>query len=121
MIINGTLTRGENPEVIIASYAIAMSLFGITERLGVLLRNACSALVRDKVSFKVMTIVGAYVLTALMVVSGTIAYTPIGNWVFTTLFGANKNMIAQIVDVYQILIIVTFFQQFAVYFRELLL
>ncbi|UAL50569.1 MULTISPECIES: multi antimicrobial extrusion protein MatE [Metabacillus] len=121
MIINGTLTRGENPEVIIASYAIAMSLFGITERLGVLLRNACSALVRDKVSFKVMTIVGAYVLTALMVVSGTIAYTPIGNWVFTTLFGANENMIAQIVDVYQILIIVTFFSAIRCLFQGVII
>jgi O-antigen/teichoic acid export membrane protein len=121
MIINGTLTRGENAEVIIASYVIAMSLFGITERLGVLLRNACSALVRDKVSFKLMTIVGAYVLTFLMLVAATIAYTPIGKWIFSKFFGADSKMINQIVDVYQVLIIVTFFSAIRCLFQGVII
>ncbi|MGM7722399.1 multi antimicrobial extrusion protein MatE [Metabacillus sp. Hm71] len=121
MIINGTLTRGENAEVVIASYVIAMSLFGITERLGVLLRNACSALVRDRVSFKVMSAVAAYVVAALMIVAGTIAYTPAGKWIFSTFFGADSNMIVQIVDVYQILIIVTFFSAIRCLFQGVII
>lgn len=121
MIINGTLTRGENAEIIIASYVIAMSLFGITERLGVLLRNACSALVRDKVSFKAMSTVGAYVLTVLMIISAAIAYTPIGRWIFSNLFGADLTMIDQIVEVYQILIIVTFFSAIRCLFQGVII
>ncbi|WP_261179563.1 hypothetical protein [Anaerobacillus sp. CMMVII] len=109
IIINGTLTRGDNPEVIIASYVIAISLFSITERLGVLLRHTCSALVRDRVSFKAMAMVGCYVIVALMAVSTIIAYTPIGIWIFTVLYGVKENVIDQIVDVYQILIIVILF------------
>ncbi len=121
MIINGTLTRGEDAEVIIASYVIAMSLFAITERLGVLLRNACSALVRDKISFKAMSTVAAYVVSVLMIISVTIAYTPIGKWIFSVLFGADPTMIDQIVDVYQILIIVTFFSAIRCLFQGVII
>ncbi|WP_332694922.1 multi antimicrobial extrusion protein MatE [Halalkalibacter lacteus] len=121
MIINGTLTRGENAETIIASYAIAMSLFAIMERLGVLLRNTCSALVRDKVSFKAMSMVAVYVVSSLMMISATIAYTPIGRWIFSRLFGADPTMIDQIVNVYQILIIVTFFSAIRCLFQGVII
>ncbi len=121
MIINGTLTRGENAEVIIASYVVAMSLFGITERLGVLLRNACSALVRDKVSFQAMSIVSAYVVVGLMFASATIAFTPVGNWIFSHLFAADQNMITQIVSVYQVLIFVTFFSAIRCLFQGVII
>ncbi|MFC0560960.1 multi antimicrobial extrusion protein MatE [Halalkalibacter alkalisediminis] len=121
MIINGTLTRAENAEVIIASYVIAMSLFSIIERLGVLLRNACSALVRDKVSFKAMSLVAIYVVSILMVISTLIAYTPIGWWIFSTIFGADPSMIDQIVDVYQILIIVTLFSAIRCLFQGVII
>ena len=121
MIINGTLARGNDAEVIIASYVIAMSLFSIIERLGVLLRNACSALVRDKVSFKVMSIVATYVVSILMILSAIIAYTPIGWWIFSSVFGADPSMINQIVDVYQILIIVTFFSAIRCLFQGVII
>lgn len=121
IIINGTLARGENAEVIIASFVIAMSLFSIMERLGVLLRNACSALVRDKVSFKMMTVVAVYVVSALMLISAIIAYTPIGWWIFSTVFGADPAMISQIVDVYQILIIVTLFSAIRCLFQGVII
>ena len=121
MIINGTLTRGENAEVIIASYVIAMSLFGITERLGVLLRNTCSALVRDKASFRLMAIVGAYVVSVLMVIAAAIAYTPVGKWIFSEFFGADPIMVDQIVDVYQVLIIVTFFSAIRCLFQGVII
>jgi len=121
MIINGTLTRGNDAEVIIASYVVAMSLFGITERLGVLLRNACSALVRDKVSFHAMSIVSAYVVLGLMLATATIAFTPVGEWVFSTFFGADQSMITQIVGVYQVLIFVTFFSAIRCLFQGVII
>ncbi|MFN7249338.1 MAG: multi antimicrobial extrusion protein MatE [Anaerobacillus sp.] len=109
LIINSTLTRAENPELIIASYVIAMSLFSITERLGVLLRHTCSALVRDRQSFKVMAHVASYVIFSLMLVSTFIAFSPLGHWIFSNLFGVESTMVTHIVEVYQILIIVIFF------------
>lgn len=121
IIINSTLTRADNPELIIASYVIAMSLFSITERLGVLLRHTCSALVRDKVSFKVMAHVAIYVITALMIVSATIGFTPLGDWVFSTLFGVEANMVGQIVEVYQILVIVILFSAIRCLFQGVII
>ncbi|WP_231686999.1 hypothetical protein [Bacillus sp. JCM 19034] len=121
IIINGTLTRATDAEVIIASYVIAMSLFSIMERLGVLLRNACSALVRDRVSFQAMAMVAVYVVATLMLFSATIAYTPIGPWIFEHIFGAEQAMIGQIVEVYQILIIVTFFSAIRCLFQGVII
>ncbi|GAE31389.1 multi antimicrobial extrusion protein MatE [Alkalihalobacillus hemicellulosilyticus] len=121
IIINGTLARANDAEVIIASYVIAMSLFSIMERLGVLLRNACSALVRDRVSFQAMSMVAVYVVATLMLLSATIAYTPIGPWIFAHIFGAESAMIGQIVDVYQILIIVTFFSAIRCLFQGVII
>lgn len=57
VIINSTLARSAHPEFIIASYALPMSILGITERPAVLLRQTCSALVRDRVSFRAMSLV----------------------------------------------------------------
>ncbi|MCV9885911.1 multi antimicrobial extrusion protein MatE [Metabacillus halosaccharovorans] len=121
MIINGTLTRGNNAEIIIASYVVAMSLFGITERLGVLLRNACSALVRDKVSFHAMSTVSAYVVIGLMLAAASIAFTPIGKWIFSTFFGADQSMISEIISVYQVLIFVTFFSAIRCLFQGVII
>lgn len=121
IIINSTLTRADQPELIIASYVIAMSLFSITERLGVLLRHTCSALVRDRVSFKVMAHVASYVISILMLISGVIAYTPLGSWVFSTLFGVEETMVGQIVEVYQILIIVILFSAIRCLFQGVII
>lgn len=107
--------------MIIASYVIAMSLFSIMERLGVLLRNACSALVRDRVSFHAMAMVAVYVVASLMLFSATVAYTPIGPWIFAHIFGAEPTMIGQIVEVYQILIFVTFFSAIRCLFQGVII
>lgn len=109
IIINSTLARSNEAELIIASYAIAMSLFAVTERLAVILRQTCSTLIRDKRSFKIMTHFTFYIISSLLVVSVVIAYTPIGNFIFSTIFGAKANMVEQIVGIYQVLIYVTIF------------
>ncbi|KYG34811.1 hypothetical protein [Alkalihalobacillus trypoxylicola] len=109
LIINGTLARGDDPESIIASYALAMSLFAITERLGVLLRHTCSALVRDQLTFNSMQRVSMYVIATLLLLTAIIAFTPVGPFIFIHLFGAEIQLVEQIVSVYQLLIFVTFF------------
>jgi O-antigen/teichoic acid export membrane protein len=110
IIINSTLARASNSELIIASYAIAMTLFGITERLAVILRQTCSTLVRDRHSFKTMSYFTFYIIGCLLAVSLAIAYTPIGDFIFGTVFGVkDKVMVEQIKGIYQVLIYVTIF------------
>lgn len=109
IIINSTLVRAENSEFILASYAIAMSLFVITERLGNLLRQTCSSLVRDKESYKKMSHFAFYLLFCLMVVAISVAYTPVGDFIFAKIFGAKANMVDDIKRIYQVLIFVTIF------------
>ncbi|WP_404330319.1 multi antimicrobial extrusion protein MatE [Mesobacillus maritimus] len=109
LIINSTLVRGENSEFIIASYTIALSFFGMIERLGVLLRQTCSSLVRDRYSFKLLSKFALYLLTTLMLISVAIAYTSVGDFIFATIYGVNAQMVATIKGIYQILIFVTVF------------
>ncbi|TVY08238.1 multi antimicrobial extrusion protein MatE [Paenibacillus cremeus] len=109
VIINSTLARSAHPELIIASYALPMSIMGITERPAILLRQTCSALVRDRISFRAMSIVGAFVLGAIVLIGGFISYTPVGPWVFLHLFGADEKLIGPMVNVYRVLMTVSIF------------
>jgi progressive ankylosis protein len=109
IIINSTLVRADNSEFILAGYAIAMSLFAITERLGNLLRQTCSSLVRDKESYKLMSHFSFYLIGSLMFVAFAVAYTPAGDFIFAKIFGAKASMVDDIKAIYQVLIIVTIF------------
>ncbi|SFS98710.1 multi antimicrobial extrusion protein MatE [Paenibacillus sp. BC26] len=109
VIINSTLAHAANQKVVIASYAIAMSLLIITERPAVLLRQTCSALVRDKQSFRAMLRVGQVVFAAILVLGMVICYSPLGTWIFGGLFGADDDLVPHILDVYQILMFVSIF------------
>lgn len=109
VIINSTLARAENSEFIIASYAIAMSIFVFTERTAVLMRQTCSALVRDRQSFQQMYAVAIYVILFLFFVSSLVAYTPAGNWLISATFGIDADMAWQVKHIYQVLIFVTIF------------
>jgi hypothetical protein len=109
VIINSTLARSASPELIISTYAIALSLLGLTERLAVLLRQTCSALVRDKVSFRAMSGVSLYVLLSILSVGFLISYTPLGHWIFLFGFGVEEQLLTPILDVYRILMFVSLF------------
>ncbi|MDF2668200.1 MAG: multi antimicrobial extrusion protein MatE [Paenibacillus sp.] len=109
VIINSTLARSANPETIIASYSIALSMLGIIERPAILLRQTCSALVRDKVSFRAMTAVSIYMLLAMSIGGLIISYTPLGTWVFLYGFGVNEDLLGRILDVYRVLMFVSIF------------
>lgn len=109
VIINSTLARSAQPEVIIASYALPLSILGLTERPAVLMRQTCSALVRDRISFRAMSVISWYILACIMLLGALICYTPIGKWVFLHFFGAEPSMVQPMVEVYQILMFVSIF------------
>ncbi|KPV55264.1 multi antimicrobial extrusion protein MatE [Paenibacillus sp. A3] len=109
VIINSTLARAASPEIVIASYALPMSILGITERPAVLLRQTCSALVRDRLSFRALTAVSLYVLGAIFLIGVFLSYTPVGPWVFLRLFGVDAAMVKPMVEVYRILMFVSIF------------
>ncbi|MZQ85191.1 multi antimicrobial extrusion protein MatE [Paenibacillus sp. 5J-6] len=109
VIINSTLARADNPELVIASYALPLSLLGITERPAVLLRQACSALVRDRISFRAMAAVSSYVFACIILLGLIICYTPVGEWVFLYFFGVEPELLDSTISVYRILMYVSIF------------
>ncbi|THF83855.1 multi antimicrobial extrusion protein MatE [Cohnella fermenti] len=108
-IINGTLARAANPELIIAGYATAMSLLTVTERPAVLFRETCSALVRDKRSFGAVRQVAFIVFGASLIFGALIAYSPIGVWIFGGAYGANAETTEAATDVYAVLMFLSVF------------
>jgi Na+-driven multidrug efflux pump len=109
VIINSTLARSDHPEIVISSYAIGLSMIGIIERPGVLLRQTCSALVRDRVSFRAISWIALYLFVGMMAVGGAISYTPLGEWLFLYAFGVNPELLPAIIDVYRVLMFVAVF------------
>lgn len=109
VIINSTLARATHAEIVISAYAIAISIFSITERPAVLLRQTCSALVRDRQTFHAMAKVTMYAILAILLLGFIISYTPLGAWIFTTFFGAEPQLKQSILQVYRVLMFVTVF------------
>ncbi|MFS0869930.1 multi antimicrobial extrusion protein MatE [Paenibacillus xylanilyticus] len=109
VIINSTLARSAHPETVIASYAIAGSLLTLTERPSTLLRQTCSALVRDRLSFQALTFVTKIFLACVLLIGFLIVYSPIGTVVFKYLFGVSPELLTKVIDVYEILMYVSIF------------
>lgn len=109
VIINSTLARSSDPEVTIASYAIGLSMLGLIERPAVLLRQTCSALVRDRTSFKAMSLVAVYLFLGMFLAGMIFSYTPLGELLFAKLFGVDDDMLHAIIDVFRILMFVSIF------------
>ncbi|TVY04103.1 multi antimicrobial extrusion protein MatE [Cohnella terricola] len=109
IIINGTLARSDNPEIILAGYALAMSLLTVTEKPAVLFRQTCSALVRDRISFRAVRHVSFYVFGASIVFGGLIAYTPVGHWIFGGAYGADTAVEQQAIHAYAALMFLSVF------------
>lgn len=109
VIINGTLSRGDNAAFIIACYAIAMSLFSIIERPMIVFRQTSSALVTDKVSFKLLSTFFIYVLGVIMLISSVIAFSPLGKWIYIDIFGATNDMVEAISITFKVIILVIVF------------
>lgn len=109
VIINSTLSRAADPEHVIASYAIAMSLLGITERPAVLLRQTCSALVRDKQSFSATLTVAQLVFASIIAMGFVLSYSPLGAIIFKNIFGVEEDNVQSVIDVYRVLMFVSLF------------
>lgn len=108
-IITSTLAQSKYPEMTISSYAIAMSLIGITEKPAILLRQTCSTLVRDKISFKAVSDVAVYVFVNIIIFGLLICYTPLGRLVFQYIFGVDQVQVRAVIDVYRVLMYVSIF------------
>lgn len=110
VIINGTLARATiNPEFVIAGYAIASGIFGLTEEAAVLMRQTCSALVRDRRTFRSMLILALLFIGCMLLISSVVAYTPAGTALFRGLFGAEGDLLDEIRRTYRVLVVVTLF------------
>ncbi|GGN91386.1 hypothetical protein [Saccharibacillus kuerlensis] len=109
VIINRTLASAASPETVIASYALAGSLLAITERPSTLLRQTCSALVRDKLSFRALTFVTYVFLVCVMLIGVLIVYTPIGRGIFGLVFGVDRQLLPSVLAVYGVLMFVSVF------------
>ncbi|MBW5445068.1 multi antimicrobial extrusion protein MatE [Cohnella sp. CFH 77786] len=109
VIINGTLARAPDPETILAGYALGMSLLAVTERPAVLLRQTCSALVRDRTSFRAVRTVAFWVFGSSLVFGALTAYSPVGHWVFGVAFGADAHVRAEAVRSWQALMFLSVF------------
>lgn len=109
VIINSTLARAPHPAIVIAGYSVAMSMFGILERCAVILRQTSSTLVRDKVSFKVMSHVSFYVISVIFLLSLAFAYLPVGKWFFLNILGVRHNLLPATMNAYRVLLFVSVF------------
>src|SRR5690625_5505728 len=83
VIINGTLSRGDNAAFIIACYAVAMSLFGIIERPMVIFRQTSSALVHDRKEFKILRKLFFYILLTILSFITVFAFSIFGTWSYS--------------------------------------
>ncbi len=109
VIINGTLSRGDDAAFIIACYAVAMAVFGIIEKPMIVFRQASSALVTDRRSFKLLGVFFVYISIATMIISVILGYTPIGNWLYIHIFNATENMVAAIDLTFRVITFVAIF------------
>jgi Na+-driven multidrug efflux pump len=109
VIINSTLARSAQPEIVIASYAIALSFFAVLERPLVVLRQTCSALVKDLSSMKAMFKTSALVIGTSLFLSAIVAYTPLGYWSFSHLFGVAEQQMDDTMSVFRVLMWVIVF------------
>lgn len=121
IIINGTLARAPNPESTIAAYTIGMSIFTITERPAVFLRQTCSALAADRTGFRSVAVVMVYVLLFTLGFGSLLSYTPIGPWLFETLFNAGELLLGGTIAGYRILFLVTIFSAIRCLFQGIII
>lgn len=121
VIINGTLARSDQPETIIAGYALGMSLLAVTERPGALLRQTCAALVRDKRSYKAVLHIGYVLFAASLVFGGLVAYTPFGHFVFGVGYGAEGEVETEAVGVFRVLMFLSVFSGLRCFFQGVII
>ncbi len=121
VIIQSTLTRAANPEFVIATFAIAMSILPIFERPGILVRQTCSILVKDRISYIAMRNITLYVLCISVGISMVFAYTPTGEWVFRHILGVNQERIHAVTSIFQILMYIVVFSGIRLFYHGIII
>ncbi|WP_241158512.1 multi antimicrobial extrusion protein MatE [Cohnella candidum] len=121
VIINGTLARAADQETILAGYALGMSLLAVAERPAVLLRQTCSALVRDRQSYRAVRAVGFAVFSAALAFGALVAYTPLGKWIFGGAFGAEPDVEAQAIRTWQALMFLAVFSGLRCFYQGVII
>lgn len=121
VIINGTLSRGENAAFIIACYAVAMSLYGIVEGPMIIFRQTTSTFVQNKKSFQLVRNFFIYVLLAVFSFCLMIAFTPLGKYLYTSIFNATDDMVGTISSTFQILAFVIIFSGLRAIYQGLII
>ena len=109
VIINGTLARSPQPELIIAGYTIAQSIFSFTERPAVLLRQTGSALVTDRTSFRALARLTAGLIALIILIGTSIAFTPAGPALIGFIFGAEGELAEAALSAYRVIVFVSVF------------
>lgn len=103
LIINGTLSRGENGTFIIACYAVALSLFGMIENPIIIFRQTSSTLIKDIKSFKTLVIFMGGVMCVIMTLCLLLDFSPLGSWVYVKLFNADTGMVKVISRTFRVI------------------
>lgn len=109
VIINSTLARSSTPEITISGYALALSIFTLSERPAVMLRQTCSALVQDRISFAVMTKLTLILIAATTSFGFIIGFTPVGSMLFQNIFHPSYPLLQSGIEAYRVLMFVTVF------------
>jgi len=84
-------------------------LLNVTEKPAILLRQTCSALVRDRLSYRSVRFIGYCLFGASLSFGALVAYTPVGHWVFGIAFGAGPEVEAQAIIAWQALMFLSVF------------
>lgn len=103
VIINGVLARSDQPDVTLASYAVALSLSFLIDLPMNVIRQASSKFSRDRTSFRAVARLTAIVVSILLAVSIAIGWTPLGQLLFRYVFGVKELLLTPTVQVYQVL------------------
>lgn len=109
LIINSTLSRGEDAAFIVACYAVAFSVFSILERPLIIFRQTSSVLAQGKKSFQSLNRVFLSILVSVTIISIFLSFSPLGEWVFVHFFNATPNMVRTITAAFNVFIIVYVF------------
>jgi len=109
VIINSVLSRAAQPELVIAAYTIALSIFTITERPAFLLRQTTSALSGDRASFRAMRKLTLLLIVFTLLFGFLIGFTPFGDWLFRLVFNTDDATTPAVVNTYRVVMFVTVF------------
>lgn len=121
LIINSTLSRSPQAETVIAGYTIALSIFTITERPAVFLRQTCSALAADRTAFRAIAQIALIILLFTLGFGFIISYTSAGEMLFKSVYNTGGELLGKVLEGYRILFYVTVFSAIRCLFHGIII